>query len=216
MKHMTIWEGLLLGGLILGTIGIGSVVVRHWALPMLPLGSVHSGTNTAPDVSPAEMTQRWMDSQGRIWERQANGQERLILDPRHYGAIVFGTSLQHASQPQWSTSANAVGLALSTITGPTSAQADLSGVSPEPREATPRRPNEIARITHQTHFLGIGIPQSQCLVTIHADDGREACLDWRSGTVTVTGDLPVAESARLFVEALSAVAPWPPTCVGKE
>lgn len=72
--------------------------------------------------------------------------------------------------------------------------------------------HEVARIVGATGFVGLYTTTPSCPITIHADDGREACLDWRSGTVTYHGDLPVDESARRFVEALSRVAPWPPPC----
>lgn len=73
-------------------------------------------------------------------------------------------------------------------------------------------PTKVARLGTPTGFLGFGVTPPECPVTIHAEDGREACLDWRSGTVTYSGELSVDAAARLFVEALNTIAPWPPVC----
>ena len=198
----TIRGFLLFFVLVIGTTGSVLYVAWSWIFSETP-GIVSVGTSTAPSVGPADSIQRWMDNEGRIWERAENGAAYTVSRVSEIGgnfgiglsatptsgpaaespslrAGSSGTLLDHSSPFQWATLAS-----------------DTKGIS---------------CIVSGTGFFGFGVTQPQCPITIHADDGREACLDWRSGTVTIRVILPVAESARLFIEALSTVAPWPPAC----
>ena len=145
-------------------------------------------TVLAPATRPEGSVTRWMDSEGRIWERAENGTIRNVVRAEKRGGILTRWPVSHDP---------AAGTPL----------------VPDLSDDTSGALRELVRITAGTGFIGFGMTQPQCPVIIHADDGREACLDWHSGTVTISGDLPVDESARLFVEALSKVSPWPPRCI---
>ena len=194
----TLWEGLLAGGLILGTLGTGSVVVRQWMHPTLPDGTASMNTGVAPDVNQIDTRNRWMDHWDNAFERQADGTiHHKAWRVSVHGREAVGTSTSLRIDENLQVIPDTQGQSFATE-GLFVLKADDS--------------REIARIQGTTGFVGFGVTHVQCPITIRADDGREACLDWRSGIVTVSGDLPVAESARLFVEALSTVAPWPPVC----
>ena len=194
----TFWETLLCGGLILGTIGIGRVMVRHWTHPAVPSGSASMDVGRAPESTPGDSATRGMDHWDNAFERQADGTiHHKAWRVSVHGREAVGTSTSLRIDENLQVIPDTQGQSFATE-GLFVLKADDS--------------REIARIHGATSFVGFGVTSPQCPITIRADDGREACLDWRGGTVTVSGDLPVAESARLFVEALSTVAPWPPAC----
>ena len=229
MSIRTFWEGLLAGALILGTLGTVSVMVRQWMRPTLPDGVASMDVGRAPESNAGDSATRWMDHWDNVFERQADG----TIHHKAWRVSVHGREAVGTSTSLRSLRPDGV-LSMSVGEVPDVSPADImtrwmdhEGMIWERDEhgqpkflparnvhsdTTLSLTREIARIQGATGFLSFGVTSPQCPITIRADAGREACLDWRSGIVTVSGDLPVAESARLFVEALSTVAPWPPAC----
>ena len=67
-------------------------------------------------------------------------------------------------------------------------------------------------MTMMTHRNGTLVPlgtidSSPTSLVFHGDSGKEAIIDFSGDTVTYSGDLAVAESAKLFFEAFRDLCP---------